>query len=174
MKAFRPLLAAAASAALIACPIAAAAAEEIPAAPTLSTGVPVYQGTAFWTAVSNACASFGVSVGDYYMMTYRQAVEPGNSDYGGGIALNSDRLGVAYVLPANQPLPAGHQVHTVTVTGLSSKVGPYQYSSTMNLTISPNTTTGSTSAVTITGTLTNFFAYTGCNVTFRSALSLRP
>ena len=166
----------AAIAAIAACSAGAPAqAQSDPAAaPAVSTGVPVYQGTAFVTAVTSACATnFGV--GDYYTMLFRQLVESGNTSYGGGIAFFSPRSAVAYVMPANKPLNGGKQSQTsVNAHGESSKVGPFSYTGGFNLTISPATLAASTPNVTITGTVTNFFNYSGCTVTIRAALALRP
>jgi hypothetical protein len=58
--------------------------------------------------------------------------------------------------------------------GIGSRAGFGQYAGTYNLTVVPATITAATpatitaftDAVTITGTITNFFNTTGCNVTF--------
>ena len=161
------------AAGIAACSVGASAwAQSVPG--TVSTGVPVYQGTAFVTGVAG-CVSSNIPVGDAYVMLYRQLVEPNNTVYGGGIAFATERSSTSYVMPANQPLNAGKQVQTsVNAYGESSKVGPFSYTGGFNLVISPSTLTATTPAVTIKGTVSNFFNNTGCTITIRAALALRP
>jgi len=155
---------------------ASARAQEAGSVPaTVSTGVPVYQGTAFITAVTTACTANNIVVGDYYTMLYRQLVEAGNTSYGGGIGFATERGSVSYVMPANQPLNAGKQVQTsVNAYGESSKVGPFSYTGGFNLVISPSKLSAMSPGVTIKGTVTNFFNDTGCTATIRASLALRP
>jgi hypothetical protein len=128
----------------------------------VSTGEPVYQGTAFITAVTSSCTANSINVGDYYTILYRQLPESGNTVYGGGIAFFGSRSALSYVLPANTALNGGQQkVNSVTVYGQSSKVGPA-------------TRTATTPSVQINGTVGSFFNYTGCTITVRSSLALRP
>jgi hypothetical protein len=150
--------------------LAAAACSVGAPAQAVSTVVPVYQGTAFVTAVSGSCAA----VGDYYTMVYRQLVEPSNTSYGGGVSFVSERSTVSYVMPANKPLNSGNQP-TLNAYGQSAEAGPFTYTGGVNLKISsPGTTKKPKTSVTITGTVTNFFDTTGCTVTIGAALQLRP
>jgi hypothetical protein len=168
----------AAIAAAAACSAGAPAqAQSGPAAPaTVSTGVPVYQGTAFILTVNTACTNNGVNVGDYDTMLYRPLAESGKN-YGGGIDFNSERSAVSYVMPANTPLNGGVQNHSsVAIYGESSKVGPFSGTGGFNLQISnPGTVAAPAPSVTITGTVNNLWNYSSsCNVTIRAALALRP
>jgi hypothetical protein len=63
----------------------------------------------------------------------------------------------------------------VTAYGESSEAGPYSYTGGFNLKISsPGTLKAPAAYVTITGTVTNIWNYTGCTVTINAALALRP
>jgi hypothetical protein len=170
---------AAALAAVAACWAGAPAqAQSVPAAaPALSTDVPVYQGTAFVTAVTSVCTTNKIAVGDYYTMIFRQQPRPGNTVYGGGIQFNSERSAVSYVMPASTALNGGVQNQpSVSGYGASSEAGPFSFTGGFDLTISPATLNPTTpaAAITITGTVANFFDYTGCTITIRAALPLRP
>ena len=136
----------------------------------------IYQGTAFVTGVTSACTANGVAIGDYDTMEYRQLAESGNASYGGGVSFVSGRSTVSYVMPATMPLNSGTQNQpSLTVYGQSGEAGPYNYPAGFNLTISsPGTSTSPAAYVTITGTVTNFFNYTGCTITIGAALELRP
>ncbi len=179
----------AAIAAVAACSAGAPAhAQSGPAAPaTVTTGVPVYQGTAFILTANSACTSNGVNVDDYYTMLYRPYPKSGNTVYGGGIQFNTDRSTVSYVLPANTNLlPANEVQSSVDINGQSSKVGPFctgggascgsGTGGSFSLTISnPGTTAAPAKSVTITGTVNNLWNFSSsCNVTIRAAMSLRP
>ena len=145
------------------------------AAPALSTDVPVYQGVAFVTAVTSACTTNKIAVGDYYTMIFRQQPRPGNTVYGGGIQFNSERSAVSYVMPANTALNGGVQNQpSVSGYGASSEAGPYSFTGGFDLAISPATLTSTTQVVIMKGTFANFFGYTGCTITIRAALPLRP
>ena len=74
-----------------------------------ATDVPVYQGTAFFTAVAGTCASDGVAVGDYATMIYRQQPRSSFPSYGGAIAFVTRRSAVSYVMPASTPLNGGNE-----------------------------------------------------------------
>jgi hypothetical protein len=157
------------------------------AAATVSTGVPVYQGTAFILKVNAACTNNDVNVGDYLTMLYRPFAESGNTSYGGGIGFSNERAAVSYVLAAGQNLtPANEVQSSVDINGESSKVGPFCSGGgstcgsgpggSFNLTISnPGTAAAPANWVTITGTVNNLWNYSSsCNVTIRAALALRP
>jgi hypothetical protein len=152
--------------------IAAAACAAGAPAQAVSTVVPVYQGTAFVTAVAGSCAA----VGDYYTMVYRQLVEPSNTSYGGGVSFTSERATVSYVMPAMKPLNSGTQNQpTLTFYGQSAEAGPFSSTGGFDLKISnPGSSKAPKASVTITGTVTNFFATSGCTVTIAAALQLRP
>ena len=153
----------------------AMAQQGLAAAPKVSTGAPVYQGTAFVIGVSNGCAPSGTSIGDYYTMLYRELPETGNNSYGGGVAFITPISSVSYVLPAGVSLIGGHQTFSnVSAHGESSDVGPFDYAGSLNLTIAPALLTPSTPSVYITGTVGDILGYAGCNVTIRAALALRP
>lgn len=139
--------------------------------PAFATDVPIYQGTAFFTAVAGTCASDGVAVGDYATMIYRQQPRPSVSSYGGAIAFVSRRSAVSYVMPASTALNSGNQP-SVSAYGESSLVGPYNYTGAFNLTIS--NPAGPAPGVTITGTVADIYDYTGCTVTIEASLALRP
>ena len=144
-------------------------------AQNVSPGVPVYQGTAFVTAVSSGCAAGAASVGDDYTILYREFPETGNALYGGGVAFVAPLSSVAYVLPAGVVLIGGRQTFaTVRVHGESPDVGPFQYTASLDLTIAPEMLTPSTPSVYITGTVGDMFGNSGCAVTIRAALALRP
>jgi hypothetical protein len=161
--------------AVCACAGSAMAQQGSVAPPTVSTGVPVYQGTAFVIGVSDGCASSVPAVGDYYTMLYRAFPETGNTLYGGGIAFVTPISSVSYVLPAGVSLLGGYQTFpSVSAHGESSDVGPFNYTGSLNLTIAPALLTPSTSNVYITGTVGDIFGYAGCTVTIRAALALRP
>jgi len=142
------------------------------AAPVASA--PVYQGAAFVTAVSSGCAADQASVGDYYTILYRPTAQTGPS-FGGGVALVTPSSSYSYVLPKGVSLNGGLQnFPQVSVHGESSQVGPVNYTGSLDLTISPSTLTAKTTSVFITGTVGDVFNFTGCNVTIRAALALRP
>jgi hypothetical protein len=160
---------------------APAQAQSSPAvAATVSTGVPVYQGVAFVTAYTDAtagaCENAGLGVGSYVTITYRELVESGNTTYGGGFGIANDRDGYSYVAPANTEFKNGTQKQTsVTFNGQSSSAGPYSFTGGFNLKISnPGSMKKPAAYVTISGTLTNLYGVTGCNVTINAALALRP
>lgn len=142
----------------------------------VSTVVPVYQGTAFVKGVTSACTTNGIAIGDFYTMIYRQLVEPSNTSYGGGVSFITERSAVSYVMPASKPLNSGTQTQSsLTAYGESGEAGPYNYSAGFSLKISsPGTVKKPAADVIITGTLTNFFNYTGCTITIGAALELRP
>jgi hypothetical protein len=170
----------AAIAAVAACSAGAPAqAQSSPAAtPALSTDVPVYQGGVFVTAVTSACTANNIAVGNYWTMDFRQLPRPVNTaHFGGGFEFVSDRSSLSYVMPPGTPLNGGHTVQTsVTAYGESGEAGPYNYTGAFNLTISPATLNATTpsAVVTITGTVADLWDYTGCTVTIRAALALRP
>ncbi len=169
----------AAIAAVAACAAGAPAqAQSTPAAaPAVSTDVPVYQGVAFFTAVSGtACTSNGFNVGDWYVMEYRQLPRPSHTTYGGGIQFASERSAFSLVMAPGANLNGGVQNHpSVDGYGESSEAGPFSFTGGFDLTISsPGTAAAPAASVTITGTVANFFSYTGCTVTIRASLALRP
>jgi hypothetical protein len=147
---------------------------------TVSTGVPVYQGVAFVTAytdaTADACENAGFAVGSYDTMIYRQLVESGNTSYGGGFGFANERDGFSFVMPAGKPLNSGTQkLTTASFYGESSQVGPYSYTGAFDLKISsPGSATKPKASVTISGTVTNYYGTTGCDVTINAALTLRP
>ena len=144
-------------------------------AQSVSPGVPVYQGTAFVTGVSSGCAAGAASVGDDYTILYRELPAIGNALYGGGVAFVAPLSSVSYVLPAGVALIGGRQTFsTVAAHAESPDVGPFQYSGSLDLTISPEMLTPLTPSVYITGTVGNMFGNSGCAVTIRAALALRP
>ena len=151
------------------------------AAPALAASAPVWQGTAFVTAVSGNCASNGVNVGTYYTMLYREQAQSGNTVYGGGVQFASQRSSVSYVMPANDSLPSGQEdsepSSTLTAYGQSSLGGPFggpgNYIASFDLTIS-STSSGTATNVTITGTVNNLWNYSSpCNVTIEASLALQ-
>jgi hypothetical protein len=142
---------------------------------TQTVNPPVYQGTAFVNAVTTACTTNGVAVGDYYTIIYRQLAESG-SGYGGGVQFADGRSTVSYVMPANEPLNSGTQNQpSLTAYIQSSEADPASYTAGFDLKISsPGTVKKPATDVTITGTVTNFFSYADCTVTIGAALELRP
>ena len=155
---------AAAVTAIAVCPTAGSA---------LSTDVPVYQGTAFVTAVTSACTTNGVAIGNYATMIYRQQPRPKITAYGGAIQFVSGRSAVSYVMPASTALNGGEtNLASVNAYGELSLVGPYSFTGGFDLTISDPT--GPAPGVTITGTVSNLWGYAGCTATIEASLALRP
>ena len=143
-----------------------------PTAGSATTDVPVYQGTAFITAVTgSACATNGVAIGNYSTMIYRQQPRS-NSTYGGAIQFVSGRSAVSYVMPANTALNGGVTNVSVDAYGESSLVGPFNFSGGFDLTISDPT--GPAPGVTIAGTVANMWGVSGCSATIEASLALRP
>ena len=64
---------------------------------------------------------------------------------------------------------------SLTAYGELGEAGPYSYSGGFSLKISsPGTLKTPAADVIISGTVTNFFNYTGCTITIGAALELRP
>jgi hypothetical protein len=144
--------------------------------PTLSTDVPVWQGLAFLTAVSGSdCTSNDINEDDFFTMIYRQLPRPSHTTYGGGIQFASERSAFSLVMPASTNLNGGAQNHpSLDGFGESSEAGPFSFTGGFDLTISPAPITSTTDFVTITGTVSSFFGFSGCTATIRAALALRP
>ena len=145
------------------------------AAGPAAAAVQVFQGQVFVTAVNAPCtAASAVAVGDHYLGLFRSVLNPSFPLIGGGFSLHGQRSAAVYQLPAGIALPGGAQSKTVPVTGVSSRVGIFAFTSTYTLNIAPAAIVATTPYVTITGTLTNFFDTAGCTVSIRGAFTVRP
>lgn len=147
-------------------------------ATTLAT---VWQGSAFITAVSSACATNNTAaVGDDYTIVYRPIIV-GSAGNGvtndAGLSFFSGRNGMHYFTKVGVAFKASGDAYFVY---LGSRATSGDSGSTADpptipyaLTIKPAPITTTTPTVTISGTVDDFFGTTGCNISFTSALDLR-
>ena len=130
----------------------------------------VWQGESFLTSVSDTCTASNIAVGDYYRVVYRPKLN--GTDPAEGLSFVGGRSAVLATSAAGSAMFQGSG--TYKSTGVSSRATSFSSTGHFQLSISPAPILSGTEVVTISGTLTNFFAITGCTIGFSSALVQRP
>lgn len=131
----------------------------------------VWQGEAFATAVTDACATNAtVEVADFFRIIYRPKLA--STDPAEGLSFVGSRSTYLAISQAGSAMFQGSGSYKGTY--ISSRAATGSTTGASSLSISPLPITSGTGTITISGTLTNFFAATGCDVTFRAALTPRP
>ena len=140
-------------------------------AASASSVTQVWQGEAFVLSFTGACAPTNVATpGDYYRLIYRPKLAA--TDAAEGLSFVGARATYLAISAAGSAMFQGSGTYRGTF--ISSRAATGTTTGASNLSISPLPILTSTSTVSISGTLTNFFAVTGCDVTFRAALTPRP
>ncbi len=131
----------------------------------------VWQGEAFVTAVTDACAPGSTAeVGDFFRIIYRPKLS--SLDPAEGLSFVGSRSTYLAISQAGGAMFQGSGTYKGTY--LSSRAATGSTTGAFQLSISPLPILSGTGTITISGTITNFFAVTGCDITFRSAFTPRP
>ncbi len=130
----------------------------------------VWQGEVFLTSVTSPCTPNAVgSVGDFYRVIYRPKLTGASTaDALAFVGSRSD-----YLVTSATGSATLQGSGTYKGTYISSHASTGSTTGAFQLTILPAPVTASALNLTITGTITNFFAVTGCDIGIRAALTQR-
>ena len=150
-------------------PVAAAlACAALPA--QAATTQTVWQGDAFLTTVTSPCTASGIAQDDYYRTVYRPKLS--GTDPAEALSFVGGRSLVLGTSAAGSAMFQGSGNYKIE--GVGSRANFFTSTGHFQLSILPAPITAGTQDVSITGSLTNFFAITGCTIQFTSALVQRP
>jgi hypothetical protein len=131
----------------------------------------VWQGDLFILTASAACSGSGVVPNNFYRSVYRPNIAlPPKGQAPEALALSTQRS--EFILEATGKTLRGKANASGTDVGSRAQVSTA--ATTVDLVIVPAIIKANTLVVQISGTIRNLFNETGCTVTVRGALGLRP